>query len=153
MNNEDYSGAGIICYIDNTRGSIEGLEKDYLFLILEDKKGFYDYPKGRRDDNEDILNCALREANEEANIKMSNIENFAVDTLDNAFICGRGLVLFLAKLDPYSIGSIKVNFNAEINDYEHKQEIYFLTKEKAILKLPFYLNKSLDWAYNIIKAK
>ena len=49
-----------------------------------------------------------------------------------------------------------------INDYEHKQKFFYLTKEEAITneeetdekifkKMPFYLNKSLDWAYNIIK--
>jgi len=31
MNEQKLTGAGIICYIDNTKGLIESLEKDYLF--------------------------------------------------------------------------------------------------------------------------
>jgi 8-oxo-dGTP pyrophosphatase MutT (NUDIX family) len=162
MNDIKYTGAGIICYIDNTKGTIKELSKDYLFLILEDKKHQYDFPKGGLEPNEPILDCAKREAFEEANIKSANIEKFLVDSIDKAHICGTGLVLFLAKLDIYSIGSIKIKFNHMINDYEHKQKFFYLTKEEAITneeetdekifkKMPFYLNKSLDWAYNIIK--
>lgn len=162
MNDIKYTGAGIICYIDNTKGMIEELDKDYLFLILEDNKDRYDFPKGGLDPNEPLLDCAKREAFEEANIKSSNIEKFLVDSIDKAYICGSGLVLFLAKLDIYSIGSIKIKFNHTINNFEHKQKFFYLTKEEAtsneekkneetFKKMPFYLNKSLDWAYNIIK--
>tara|TARA_B100000963_G_scaffold262824_1_gene230935 strand:+ start:3117 stop:3635 length:519 start_codon:yes stop_codon:yes gene_type:complete len=162
MNDVKYTGAGIICYIDNTKGTIEGLDKDYLFLILEDHKDRYDFPKGGLDPNEPLIDCAKREAFEEANIKSSNIEKFLVDSIDKAHICGSGLVLFLAKLDIYSIGSIKIKFNHTINKFEHKQKLFYLTKEEATTneeknnkktfkKMPFYLNKSLDWAYNVIK--
>ena len=162
MNDVKYTGAGIICYIDNTKGTIKELSKDYLFLILEDKKHQYDFPKGGLEPNEPIFDCAKREAFEEANIKSSNIEKFLVDSIDKAYVCGSGLVLFLAKLDIYSIGSIKIKLNHTINKFEHKQEFFYLTKEEATTneennnkeafkKMPFYLNKSLDWAYNIIK--
>ena len=150
MNDVKYTGAGIICYIDNRNGVIEDREKDFLFLILENKSGKYDYPKGGIDYNEDILKCAKREANEEANIKDSDIEEFIVDDLDKAFISSGCLVLFLAKLKNYSIGNIKINFNPVINDYEH-ENFHFLTKEQAENNMLFYLNNSLDWAYNIIK--
>tara|TARA_Y200000002_G_C22683823_1_gene665157 strand:- start:2979 stop:3479 length:501 start_codon:yes stop_codon:yes gene_type:complete len=162
MDDIRYTGAGIICYIDNTKGVIEDLDNDYLFLVLEDKKDFYDFPKGGLDPNEPLLDCAKREAFEEVNIKPSNIEKFLIDSVDKAYICGSGLVLFLAKLDIYSIGSFKIKFNHTINNYEHKQQFFYLTKEeatsnkeiknkKSFKKMPFYLNKSLDWAYNIIK--
>jgi len=162
MKDIKYTGAGIICYIDNTKGTIEDLAEDYLFLILEDKQDRYDFPKGGLDPNEPLIDCAKREAFEEANIKSSNIEKFLVDSVDKAYICGSGLVLFLAKLDIYSIGNIKIKFNHMINNFEHKQKFFYLSKEEATTneevknketfkKMPFYLNKSLDWAYNIIK--
>jgi 8-oxo-dGTP pyrophosphatase MutT (NUDIX family) len=151
MNEQKLTGAGIICYIDNTEGLIEELEKDYLFLTLEDKNNQYDFPKGGLNANESILDCAKREAYEEANITSLNIDRLLIDRIDKAHICGSGLVLFLAKLDIHSIESIEIKFNYEINDYEHKQEFFYLTKERVLEKLPFYLNKSLDWAYNIIK--
>lgn len=151
MNEKKLTGAGIICYIDNTKGIITDSKKDFLFLILEDKNNQYDFPKGGIDINEKILDCAKREAYEEANITSLNIDRFLIDRIDKAHICGSGLVLFLAKLDIHSIESIKIKLNYEIDDYEHKQEFFYLTKEEALKKLPSYLNKSLDWAYNIIK--
>ena len=111
MNEQKLTGAGIVCYIDNTKGLIDELEKDCLFLTLEDKNSQYDFPKGGLNANESILDCAKREAYEEVNITSLNIDRFLIDRIDNAHICGSGLVLFLAKLDIHSIESIEIKFN------------------------------------------
>ena len=150
MNSSDITGAGIICYFDNTTSLIKGLEKDIVFLVLEDHKGKYDFPKGCVDFGEYVYDCALRETFEESNISKNDIEEFTVNDIKNAHFCGEGLVLFLAKIKLESFSNVKIKKNPHTEKFEHKN-FYFLRKDEVKNNLPVYLNKSIDWAYNIIK--
>lgn len=150
MNIEKITGAGIICYFDNTSNEIKDLTNDILFLVLEDYNGKYDFPKGCIDFGEYVYDCAVRETFEESNICEDDIAEFVVKDLENAYMCGKGLVLFLAKLKVKSFTNVKIKKNPHTEIYEHKN-FYFLAKDEVEKNLPVYLNKSIEWAYNIIK--
>ena len=150
MDNKTISGAGIICYFDNTTNVIKDLEKDIVFLVLEDYKGKYDFPKGCIDFGEYVYDCAIRETFEESNISEDDIEEFIVQDLESAYMCGKGLVLFLAKLKSRAFTNVKIKKNPHTEIFEHKN-FYFLKKDEVEKNLPVYLNKSIEWAYNTIK--
>ena len=148
MKTED-TGAGIICYFDNSKGILEDLEKDILYLVLETHKEKYDIPKGCIDFGEYVFDCALRETFEESNLKRTDFIKFLVETEDKAFRCGEGLVLFLGEINFSAIPNIKIKINPHTGIYEHINFL-LLPKEKIKNKLLSFLNESIDWSYNII---
>lgn len=144
-------GAGVICYFDNRDNKIPNMQQDVLFLILEDNHGKYDLPKGCLDNDEKNIECAIRETEEEINLQISDFERFLIDDERSAHKCGNNLTLFLAEIKKEAIlgKKPKININPVSLIKEHKN-FYFLTKEEANNNLHIFLNKSLDWAYNII---
>jgi 8-oxo-dGTP pyrophosphatase MutT (NUDIX family) len=143
------TGAGIICYFDNTEGIVKDLEKEILFLVLETHRGRYDIPKGCIDFGEYVFDCALRETYEECNLKSSDFNKFLVSSEDMAFKCGKGLILFIGEIHVNSIANIKINKNPHTNIFEHSKFL-LLPKEKITKKLLSFLNESIEWSYNII---
>jgi len=143
------TGAGIICYFDNSKGIIEDLEKDILYLVLETHEEKYDIPKGCIDFGEYVFDCALRETYEEANLKYLDFKRFLISTEDKALRCGKGLVLFIGEINFSSIPNIKIKKNPHTGIYEHTKFL-LLPKEKIKNKLLCFLNKSIDFSYNII---
>ena len=157
---EECTGAGIVIYYDNRDFSIKGLQKDIVYLILTDRRGYYDFPKGGIDFGEYCFDCALRETDEEINIKRSDFEMFHGEDSKDGFSCGKGLIMFIGKIKKESISNTKRKVNEKTGSLEHINNSW-LTKEEILSetivlngietnKLPLYLHKCLNWASQII---
>ncbi|HXS36147.1 MAG TPA: NUDIX domain-containing protein [Flavipsychrobacter sp.] len=59
-------------------GGVVVNEKDEVLMIY--RRGKWDLPKGKKDDNEDIAHCALREVKEETGLQHLEIINKLCDT-------------------------------------------------------------------------
>lgn len=152
---KNITGAGIIVYFDNRKNLIRNLQNDIVYLILEDRNGNYDFPKGgiEKDIKEEAIDCAIRETKEECSLE----KDIHYKLEENKFIVSAGgLVMYLAKFMPTNYRSFvdfpKVVPNPHTNYMEHKEEHLWLTKQqitksKRLLK---YLTKYLDWAENNI---
>lgn len=138
-------GAGLIPYIDNRDGRILYLTKDILFLCLIKKNNNYDLPKGCLDENEDIKECAKREAYEEVNLK----ENDYIFISENSYACGKDnkLILFPCILKDDCLDHLKIKINKETNYYEHEDYI-FVTKDAAEQNILDYMSGCFKWVSN-----
>jgi len=144
------TGAGIIPVLDNTQLKYTDLPKDYLYLILVDKKGRYDFPKGCIDPDEYAFDCALRESNEEANLKYKNFTHFHSEHEDKAFKCGEGLHMFLGYLS--DISNIRIKMNPKLPIYEHEKFMFLTYKDILDSKLLYgFLIPALKEAHDIVK--
>lgn len=158
FNMEECTGAGIVVYYDNRDHSIKGLTKDIVYLTLTDRNGYYDFPKGGidLDFGEYSFDCALRETDEEINLKRSDFEMFYGEESKDGFPCGRGLIMFIGKIKKESIGNAKRKVNEKTRLLEHIDNNW-LTREEILSemieidgletnKLPMYLQQCLNWA-------
>jgi len=147
---QNITGAGIVTVLDNTDLSYTDLPKDYLYLVLVDNKDMYDFPKGGIDEGEYGFDCALRETAEECNIKKSDYYKFYTENVDEAFVCGKGLYMFLGMIQ--NISNIKILKNPKYDIYEHKG-FKFLTYEQIIRDnlLYDYLLLPLKMSNDLIK--
>lgn len=55
-------------------GLITRIKEDELYVLVIHRRGVWDLPKGKQDNNETIRECALREVREEVGIKNVSIE-------------------------------------------------------------------------------
>lgn len=133
----EFTGAGLILYY---------FDHDQLkYCILEDRKGRFDFPKGAIDNNEYPYDCAIREADEEANVKQDYFEPvLGLDPYNN-FVCGDRLVLYLCKFNKENINNLRIKRNPKNGVLEHRK-IMWLTKEEGNRKILSYMSGSLDWA-------
>ena len=143
------TGAGIICYFDNSRGLIEDLNDDLLFLILKDFKGGFDLPKGTIDEGEKSFSCALRETFEETNLESFDFKKISKSPLN----LNGNLDMFLGEIK-YSTMSkrkerIKLKVNPLINSPEH-DSYTFLKYDNAKEKMYNYLIPYLNEAQKIL---
>lgn len=138
------TGAGIICYFDNKKGTIESLEKDIIYLILVDTNNKYDFPKGTIDAGESEFYCAIRETYEESNIETSDFEFLN----KNVFIEHKGLRMFIGKLSKDLMENyndiIKIKANPKFPTIKEHKSFMFLSKEKASKNMLNYLEYFLD---------
>jgi 8-oxo-dGTP pyrophosphatase MutT (NUDIX family) len=150
------TGAGIVVYYDNRDEVVKGLPKDIVYLILVNKKGYYDFPKGCIEFGEYSFDCALRETYEEINLDKKDFERFHGSLEKDKFSCGRGLVMFIGKIKEESLYNTKIKKNEKTGNFEHikflwiaKDKIFSDTIEvegKKKCKLPLYLQECLNWA-------
>ena len=140
MKDIKYTGAGIICYIDNTKGTIEDLAEDYLFLILEDKQDRYDFPKGGLDPNEPLIDCAKREAFEEAGYVIT----------DNSIVAGpfRDSYLTIWMAQVYDDPTLSENPHTGILEHEGHA---WLPPDKLLGDCYDYLRPTVEWASKYIE--
>ena len=150
---KNITGAGTIIYYDNRNGFIRELKDDIVFLVLEDNKGNYDFPKGGIEKNEEPIMCAIRETQEECSLK----KDIHYYLHENKFIVsGEGLVMYLANFLPESYSSFlnspKIIPNEKSGFAEHKEDHMWLTRKEIIRnkRLLHYLEKFLLWAQNNI---
>lgn len=135
--------SGFLLYFDNSKGSVKGMNKEKLILVLKDIRGKGDFPKGVLDKNkkESLIQCAIRETKEETGLIVN--KNFKI--IDNSYYYNNtGLHIFLAEvlLSNDKLPEIKFIKNPETDTIEHT-EYYWLTFKEAFLLLPSYLKKFL----------
>ena len=90
------SGAGIICYFDNRKRILENFNKEIIYLVLENFDGSYDFTKGaiELEEENNTLQCALRETYEESNIDSFYFKNIIKEPL----FLNKRLVMYLGEL-------------------------------------------------------
>lgn len=140
------NGAGIIAYYDNRDGSIPDKKKEILYLILQTFENEYDFPKGAIDEGERSIYCALREADEEVNLKEEYIDFFIKRKLQS------GLVMYIAKIKKEYFSKekyYKIKTNKVTGIKEHK-DFMWITKEDALPDLLDYLKYFMIWAEDVI---
>lgn len=150
------TGSGIIIYLDNTESYFPDLEQDILYLFLECNgeiikkyKDMLDFPKGAIDEGEYSLDCAIRETEEEIGFSVNDYELVEKNNQYCKMECGRGLIMYLAKINNNCVGNAKLTINPKTKILEHSS--YFWAPYQVKVKnLPRYLQKSLDWAHNIL---
>ena len=137
-----YTGSGLILYIIDENKNIK-------YCCLETDDGKYDFPKGEIDFPEHELDCAIREAEEEANIKRNYYDFVLGLDSDSNYNCSSRLLLYLCKFNPEYINNLRIKRNPKTGIFEHKK-IYWLGKEEINKKILSYMKNSLDWAENKI---
>ena len=149
------SGAGIICYFDNRKRILENFNKEIIYLVLENFDGSYDFTKGaiELEEENNTLQCALRETYEESGLKCS--KNFLLHgSLNKTF--SEGLSMFIGEYvldfeDLHSKTDLSKNIVILPNNgiIEHKGFVWE-TYERGRKNLPDYLKDVIDWAKNNI---
>jgi len=133
------TGAGVVPIFDNREGIFSDLEKDILYLILHDKKGRYDFPKGCIDlkYGEQPYDCAIREMFEECNLTLDDFVDSKLNgnTTEEGFMCGDRLLMFFGIVN--NISNIIIKPNPEIQakkgiDYYEHSGFSLLTYEEAM---------------------
>jgi len=160
MNRKYCTGSGIVIYLDNRDKYFSDLREDILYLFLECNgeinaryKDKLDFPKGAIDKGEYSLDCAIRETEEEIGFRQDDY-NFLKDKNNNhyRFECGRGLIMYIAEIKKDHVGNAKLKRNPKTNILEHSGYHWSPYQEK-VQNLPRYLQKSLNWAHNILSNK
>lgn len=149
---EKPTGAGIVTVFNNLSSKYSDLPRDYLYLVLIDNQGRFDFPKGGIDEGEFIFDCALRETAEECNLKEEDFEKFYTTNPEEAIKCGKGLYMFLGLAE--NISNIKILKNPKIPVYEHSG-FRFMTYDQIIEsnKLYDYLIPAIEEAHKIVKQE
>ena len=156
--NQECTGAGIIIFFDN-RGIkqpiVEGLDKDVLYLFLNNLNNRYDFPKGSIDFGEFPLDCAIRETFEEINLNKDDY--FFVNKEGKDFISEKKnkdnnnhvLRMYISELKRDKLSSPKININPHTKIKEHN-DFYFLRRKEGEDLLLDYLKKPMEWCDNIV---
>ena len=75
MNEEKVSAAGFVIFKDTGKNNILFLGLEALPVFQKKNHGLYDIPKGRIDPGETTIQCAIREAREEASIDITHLDS------------------------------------------------------------------------------
>ena len=165
MSKKSYiTGAGVVPVFNNKDGIYSDLSKDLLYLVLIDRRGRYDFPKGSKNFNEGETNfeCAIREMDEECNLRPSHFK--MLNGEEDSVICGDSLVMYFGIVT--SIENVKLKPNPELLDkgktfYEHSgfkwmtyEEVLAYDDEAEKTKLRSFLIPAIeganDWINKII---
>ena len=156
--NQECTGAGIIIFFDN-RGIkqpiVEGLDKDVLYLFLNNLNNRYDFPKGSVDFGEFPLDCAIRETFEEINLGKEDY--FFIEKEGKDFISEKKnkdgnnhvLRMYIAELKRDRLSVPKININPHTKIKEHS-DFSFSKRKVAEDLLLDYLKKPMEWCDNIV---
>ena len=129
--------AGVIV----VKRGIHNEQPSWLYLALIKETGKYDITKGIIDPGESDIECALREAQEEANINLSEA-NFAWGTVSISY--GRG-VAFVAECDQEP----KVLPNPETGVLEHVG-VKWVSLEEMVENVSDFLVPAVVWSHKVI---
>ena len=119
-----------------------------LFLLLGNK-GYWDFPKGRQEDKENIFDTAIREVQEETTIKEDDLNfkwgkiNKKSDVYKNN---SKQAIYFIAETD---MNKIELPINPEIGKAEHDSYIW-ATYEEALKLVGPRITKILKWANDVV---
>ncbi len=116
---------------------------DWLFLALVKEDGRYDITKGIREKDEDVFNCAKREAFEEADISETDLY-FKWGNISNSY--GRGTA-FVAITN----ASPQIKPNPETGLREHI-EVKWVPYKEMVENVSNFLVPSIKWAYKVAKS-
>lgn len=116
---------------------------DWLFLALVKEDGRYDITKGIREKDEDVFNCAKREAFEEADISEADLY-FKWGNISNSY--GRGTA-FIAITN----ASPQIKPNPETGLREHI-EVKWVPYKEMVENVSNFLVPSIKWAYKVAKS-
>jgi 8-oxo-dGTP pyrophosphatase MutT (NUDIX family) len=115
---------------------------DWHFLALIKEDGKYDITKGVREKDENIFDCAKREANEEASLSEEDLK-FMWGEISNSY--GRGTAYIATtsatpKIKPNPVSGLK----------EHV-DIKWVPYKEMLNNVSDFLRPSIKWAYKIAK--
>ena len=127
------SAAGIIVFQDHGPKKLYFLGLIALPEFQTKNQGIYDIPKGRIDPGETPLQCAIREAQEEANIDITHLDS-------GPYICDR-LTVWLA--ESYQNPQIGVNPKTGIQEHLGYE---WVKSEKMEVHCLDYLKPHIQWA-------
>ena len=156
ISNESCSGAGIILFLDNRgikQDKIVEFNDDIVYLVLEDFKGRYDFPKGAFDlgEDKDPFFCAKRETFEE--ISLEEKSDYTIINIENPIInkeqdSKKHLVMYVAEMhaEAYLQNKPKIVSNPHTGILEHRDFFYIPFNDMFVrdlksknLKIPKYL--------------
>lgn len=127
------SAAGIIVYQSHSPGKLYFLGLIALPEFQTKNQGIYDIPKGRIDPGETPLQCAIREAQEEATIDITHLDSGPY-TYDR-------LTVWLA--ESYQNPSIGVNPESGLHEHLGYEWVEASTMQEKCLD---YLKPHIEWA-------
>lgn len=143
-----YKSAGIVPIRFTERGT------EYLMLRAW---SYWDFPKGKVDDGEGLLDTAVRELEEESGITAVNfnwgqqsIETEPYKTKVDGKSAKKIATYYLAE---YKDGEVHIEPNPETGEVEH-EEFRWMTYNEIVegIKLSPRIRKVLDWADSIVKG-
>ena len=153
MFKEKCSGAGVIIYYDNRKGTIANKDNDILYLFLVTGNNL-DFPKGQKDHGEYPFDCAVRETKEECGLLLGR-DYTSSENIFKQF--SKGLVMYLGKKNGHDLfENIEILPNNSVNPPKEHDYCIWLSKnecleEKNENKLYKFLIEPLIWAEEIIK--
>lgn len=125
-------------------------ENGYEFLMLR-TNNFWEFPKGKQEDGEDLLDTALRETSEETNLTPNDL-NFKwgkISRQSEKYKKGsKYVVYFIAET---TVKDIKIPVNPQLGRPEH-DEWRWLNYEEARKISNDRIKAMLDWANGIING-
>lgn len=134
------TAAGIIVFQYQGKDNLYFLGLEALPQFQTKNNGIYDIPKGGIDPGETPLQCAIREAREEATIDISNLDS-------KSYIHDR-LIVWLA--ESYQIPKIGVNPITGIREHLGYKWIKSFQMEEQCLD---YLKPHIQWARRYLGDK
>jgi 8-oxo-dGTP pyrophosphatase MutT (NUDIX family) len=153
---ENCTGAGIILFFDNRgviKPTINGLQKDILFLFLKCFDGKFDFPKGTLDHGEFPLDCAIRETQEETSLSKDDYFFLVREGKDFSQRERNDHVLRMCIAEIKNISKIIVKKSPKLQTKEHVQEhegFVLKRKEDCKAELLHFLKEPLEWSSKII---
>ena len=132
----EYTGSGLILYIKEN--------DDIKYCCLETKKGEYDFPKGCIDYPEHEVDCAIREAEEEAGLTVRNLQKVGMKPI------GRMVKYFFVTRD-YD-GSVSLKPNPKTGIVEHDEYKWATIEELADFRESLVPVNMVRKALNLVRV-
>jgi len=143
--------------IKNTQEIIEGvliisykkLNQELYFLLLKHKGGFWTFPGGAKDDEDDtIKDCAQREIKEEIGLDIKK-ENLIDTGIRNEFIYGSEKPVRAGKKGMTHVFVSEI-MEEKFSSFHNIEKVEWLTKNEILEKLEFediknLFNKAFDY--------
>jgi len=120
---------------------IKKKKSDFLYLALVKDDGEYDIAKGKIEDGESDLECACREAKEEAGIILTN-ENFKWGFINKRYNSG---IAFIST----TTATPKILPNPSTGELEHKN-VKWVTFDEMLDNVSSFLRPIILWSNDVI---
>ena len=147
--NTKVTGAGVLCFVNNTDGRISDLPKDIVYLVLATFNNKFDFPKGTKDYKESDYSCAFRETYEECNLSISNFKDKDYGSIN----LNGNLVMYIREIkDSAYLNKEIIKIKPTKGIEEHKYftfKNYDNCKGKMLKFLEIYLDKAHTMLNNL----